>query len=36
VKAASAPATYERLVAVKDAYEPDNACYLNQNVAPSG
>jgi FAD/FMN-containing dehydrogenase len=36
VKAAYAPATYERLVALKDAYDPDNVFHLNQNVAPSG
>jgi FAD/FMN-containing dehydrogenase len=35
VKAAYAPATYERLVALKDAYDPDNVFHLNQNVAPS-
>jgi FAD/FMN-containing dehydrogenase len=36
VQAAYAPATYERLVALKDAYDPDNVFHLNQNVAPSG
>jgi FAD/FMN-containing dehydrogenase len=36
VKAAYAPATYERLVALKRAYDPDNVFHLNQNVAPSG
>jgi FAD/FMN-containing dehydrogenase len=36
VKAAYAPATYERLVALKDAYDPENVFHLNQNVAPSG
>jgi FAD/FMN-containing dehydrogenase len=35
VKAAYAPATYERLVALKHAYDPDNVFHLNQNVAPS-
>ena len=35
VKAAYAPAMYERLVALKDAYDPDNVFHLNQNVAPS-
>jgi FAD/FMN-containing dehydrogenase len=36
VRAAYAPATYDRLVALKDAYDPDNVFHLNQNVAPSG
>ena len=35
VRAAYVPATYERLVALKDAYDPDNVFHLNQNVAPS-
>jgi FAD/FMN-containing dehydrogenase len=35
VRAAYAPATYERLVALKDAYDSDNVFHLNQNVAPS-
>jgi FAD/FMN-containing dehydrogenase len=35
VKAAYAPATYERLVALKDRYDPTNVFRLNQNVAPS-
>jgi FAD/FMN-containing dehydrogenase len=35
VKAAYAPETYERLVALKDAYDPRNVFHLNQNVAPS-
>jgi FAD/FMN-containing dehydrogenase len=35
VKAAYAPATYERLVALKDAYDPHNVFHLNQNVVPS-
>jgi FAD/FMN-containing dehydrogenase len=34
VRAAYAPATYERLVALKQAYDPDNVLRLNQNVAP--
>jgi FAD/FMN-containing dehydrogenase len=36
VRAAYAPATYERLVALKDVYDPRNVFHLNQNVAPSG
>jgi FAD/FMN-containing dehydrogenase len=35
VKAAYAPATYERLVALKDAYDPNNVFRFNQNIAPS-
>jgi len=35
VRAAYAPATYERLVALKDVYDPNNVFRLNQNVAPS-
>jgi FAD/FMN-containing dehydrogenase len=35
VRAAYAPETYERLVALKDAYDPENVFRLNQNVAPS-
>lgn len=34
VRAAYAPETYERLVALKTAYDPDNVFRLNQNVAP--
>jgi FAD/FMN-containing dehydrogenase len=36
VRAAFGAATYERLVAVKDRYDPDNVFHLNQNVRPSG
>ena len=35
VRAAYAPATYERLVALKDTYDPENVLRLNQNIAPS-
>ena len=35
VRAAFGEATYERLVAVKDRYDPDNVFHLNQNVRPS-
>jgi FAD/FMN-containing dehydrogenase len=34
VRAAYAPETYERLVALKAAYDPDNVFRVNQNVAP--
>jgi FAD/FMN-containing dehydrogenase len=34
VKAAYAPATYERLVTLKDTYDPRNVFRVNQNVAP--
>jgi FAD/FMN-containing dehydrogenase len=36
VRAAYAAATYARLVALKDRYDPENVFRLNQNVAPSG
>ena len=35
VKAGYAPATYERLVALKCAYDPENVPRLNQNIAPA-
>jgi FAD/FMN-containing dehydrogenase len=35
VRAAFDAAAYERLVALKDEYDPDNVFRLNQNVAPS-
>lgn len=36
VRAAFGAGTYDRLVAVKDRYDPDNVFHLNQNVRPSG
>jgi FAD/FMN-containing dehydrogenase len=34
VKAAYAPATYERLLALKERYDPHNVLHMNQNIAP--
>ena len=34
VRAAYAPGTYERLVALKQTYDPRNVLRLNQNIAP--
>jgi tetratricopeptide (TPR) repeat protein len=36
IRAANAPDTYRRLVALKDEYDPSNVFRLNQNVKPSG
>ncbi len=35
VRASYPAATYERLVAVKDQYDPTNMFHLNQNIRPS-
>ena len=36
VRSAFGEATYDRLVTIKDRYDPDNVFHLNQNVRPSG
>jgi hypothetical protein len=36
VRAAYGEETYDRLVALKDRYDPDNFFHLNQNIEPSG
>jgi FAD/FMN-containing dehydrogenase len=36
VHASYPPATYQRLVQVKDRYDPDNLFRLNQNIPPTG
>jgi FAD/FMN-containing dehydrogenase len=36
VRAAYRPDVYERLVKLKDAYDPENTFRLNQNIAPTG
>ena len=35
VKAAYAPEDFERLIALKDRYDPQNAFRFNRNIAPS-
>jgi FAD/FMN-containing dehydrogenase len=36
VRAAFGASNYDRLVAIKDRYDPDNVFHLNQNIRPSG
>jgi len=36
VRAAYRPDKYERLVALKKLYDPENFFHLNQNIRPSG
>ena len=36
VRSTYGPEKYDRLVALKDRYDPDNLFHLNQNIAPSG